>query len=102
MASVLAVFLGSADKLVGIHPVCMSAAKNGLLGELFPEILEADTGFMTGSDLNIEELMKLEPDVVFCTAANSTLISALENAGITAVGISPSKFQYDILETYDQ
>lgn len=102
LASVLTVFLGSADKLVGIHPVCMSAAKNGLLGELFPEILSADTGFMTGSDLNIEELLKLEPDVVFCTAANSTLIAALENAGITAVGVSPSKFQYDILETYDQ
>ena len=32
MASVLTVFLGSAEKLVGIHPVCMSAAKSGLLG----------------------------------------------------------------------
>lgn len=102
MASVLTVFLGSADKLVGIHPVCMSAAQSGLLGELFPEILQADTGFMTGSDLNVEELLKLEPDVVFCTASNSALISTLENAGIAAVGISPSKFDYDILETYDQ
>ena len=47
MASVLTVFLGSAEKLVGIDPVCMSAAQSGILGELFPEILEADTSMGT-------------------------------------------------------
>lgn len=102
MASVITVYLGSAEKLVGIHPVCMSAAKNGLLGEIFPEILNADTSFMTGSDLNVEQLLNLDPDVVFCSAGNSELMSALENAGIPAVGVSPSKWKYDILETYDQ
>jgi len=102
MASVITVYLGSAEKLVGIHPVCMSAAKSGLLGEIFPEILEADTSFMTGSDLNVEQLLNLDPDVVFCGAGNSELMSALENAGIPAVGVSPSKWEYDILETYDQ
>ena len=102
MASVLTVFLGSAEKLVGIDPVCMSAAQSGILGELFPEILEADTSFMEGGDLNIEALLALDPDVVFCSAGNSDLISSLENAQIPAVGISPSKWDYDILETYDQ
>lgn len=102
MASVITVYLGSAEKLVGIHPVCMSAAENGLLGEVFPEILNADTSFMTGSDLNVEQLLNLEPDVVFCSAGNSELMAALENAGIPAVGVSPSKWNYDILETYDQ
>ena len=102
MASVLTVFLGSAEKLVGIDPVCMSAAQSGILGELFPEILEADTSFMEGGDLNIEALLASDPDVVFCSAGNSDLISSLENAQIPAVGISPSKWDYDILETYDQ
>ena len=102
MASVLTVFLGSAKKLVGIDPVCMSAAESGLLGEMFPEILDADTSFMNGADLNVESLLALEPDVVFCSAGNSELISTLENAQIPAVGISPSKWDYDILETYDQ
>ena len=102
MASVLTVFLGSAKKLVGIDPVGMSAAESGLLGELFPEILDADTSFMNGADLNVESLLALEPDVVFCSAGNSELISTLENAQIPAVGISPSKWDYDILETYDQ
>ncbi|MBR6790450.1 MAG: ABC transporter substrate-binding protein [Oscillospiraceae bacterium] len=102
MASVLTVFLGSAEKLVGINPACMSAAKNGLLGEIFPEILEADTSFTEGGNVNVEKLLTLEPDVVFTLAGNSSLIGALENAGVTVVGISPSKFKYDILETYDQ
>lgn len=102
MASVLTVFLGSAEKLVGIDPVCMSAAQSGILGELFPEILEADTSFMQGADLNIEALLALDPDVVFCSSGNREMIAALENAQIPAVGISPSKWDYDILETYDQ
>lgn len=102
MAAVVTVFLGSAEKLVGINPACMSAAKNGLLAEIFPEILNADTTFMEGGNVNVEKLLTLEPDVVFTLAGNSALIGALENAGITVIGISPSKFQYDILETYDQ
>ena len=53
MASVLSVYLGSADKIVGIHPVSMSAAQNGLLGDLYPEILKAETGFAKGNELNV-------------------------------------------------
>ncbi|MEG2038660.1 MAG: ABC transporter substrate-binding protein [Oscillospiraceae bacterium] len=101
MASVISVFLGSAEKLVGIHPVCMSAAKSGLLGELYPEILNANTDFMTGPDVNIEELLALKPDVVFYIATNTALATKLENAGIAAVGISTSKWNYDVMETYD-
>ena len=52
--SALTVFLGSADKLAGIPPASMGAAKAGLLGELFPEILKAETGYTAGLDLNIE------------------------------------------------
>lgn len=102
IASVLTVFLGSADKIVGIHPSSMSAAKSGLLGELFPEILNADTSFMEGGNLNVEQLLNLDPDVVLVNANSTELIEAIENAGIPAVGISPSKWDYDILETYDQ
>ncbi len=102
IASVLTVFLGSADKIVGIHPSSMSAAESGLLGELFPEILNADTSFMEGGNLNVEQLLNLDPDVVLVNASSTELIEAIENAGIPAVGISPSKWDYDILETYDQ
>ena len=46
MASVLTVFFDSAEKIVGMAAPCMSAAKNGLLGELYPEILNAKTDFI--------------------------------------------------------
>ncbi|MBK5252602.1 MAG: ABC transporter substrate-binding protein [Peptostreptococcaceae bacterium] len=101
-ASILTIFLGSAEKLVGIHPVCMSAAKSGLLSELFPEILNADTSFMTSNNLNIEQLLKLNPDVVFYGANNHTLGDTLTKAGIAAVAVSPSKWDCDVIETYDQ
>ena len=70
-ASVVTMYLGSAEKLVGIHPVSYSAAVNSTLDKLFPEIANASTDFMTGSDLNIEELIKLKPDVVFYNAGNT-------------------------------
>ena len=54
---------GSADKLVGIAPPCMSAAKNGLLGELYPEILNAETGYIEDVNVNMEELAKLEREI---------------------------------------
>ncbi|MEG1798996.1 MAG: ABC transporter substrate-binding protein, partial [Synergistaceae bacterium] len=99
--SVLSVFLGSAEKIVGIPPVSMSAAKSGLLGEIFPEILKAETGYTNGDDLNIEELMKLKPDVVFYSSGNTEWTKMLKNAGIPGVAISPRKWDYDVLKTYD-
>ena len=79
----------------------MSAAKTGLLGELFPDILNASTDFMNGSDINMEELMKLEPDVVFYNAGSKEMGEALTSAGFAAVAVSVNKWDYDSIETYD-
>ena len=73
LLSVLSVFFDSAENLVGIAPSSMSAAQNSLLSQLYPEILNAETGFMNGTDVNTEELMKLAPDVVFYSAMNPSL-----------------------------
>lgn len=100
--SVIAMYLGSAEKLVGIPPAAKSAAEIGLLGEIFPEILNAETGYTSGSDLNIEELMNLDPDVVFYLAGNDEWKTAMDSAGIPCIGVSTSKWDYDVLETYDQ
>lgn len=100
--SVLAMFLGSAEKIIGIHPVSMSAAKNGILSKIFPEILNASTGYMEGNNLNIEELMKLNPDVVFYSAMETMEKEMLKTSGIPAVGISATKWNYDVIRTYDE
>lgn len=100
--SVITVFLNSAKTLVGIPPASMGAAKAGLLGELYPEILRAQTGFTAGADINVEELMKLKPDLVFYLAGNKEMGKIIRNAGIPAVAISPTKWGYDAVKTYDE
>lgn len=101
LPSIITVFLGSGEKIVGMNPASMSAAKTGLLGELFPDILNARTDFMNGSDINMEELMKLEPDVVFYNAGSKEMGEALTSAGFAAVAVSVNKWDYDSIETYD-
>ena len=102
LPSIITVFLGSGEKIVGMAPASMSAARTGLLGELFPDILNASTDFMNGSDINMEELMKLEPDVVFYNAGSKENGEALRSAGFAAVAVSVNKWDYDSIETYDQ
>lgn len=102
LPSVLAVFFNSGDKIVGMPPECMTAAENGLLGELYPEILEAETGYIKGSELNTEELLKLNPDVVFYNTADEKMGKQLTDAGFNAVGVSVNKWEYDCIETLNQ
>lgn len=56
---------GSCKNIVGIHPESKSNAKVSMLGELAPELMNVPTGFVKGKDLNIEELLKLRPDIIF-------------------------------------
>ena len=102
LPSVLTVFFDSAEKIVGMSPNSMSAAENGLLGELYPEVLNAETAYMNGTDINLEELMKLEPDVVFYSASQPDQGEQLRNAGFAAVAISVNKWEYNAIETLNQ
>ena len=99
LPSVLCVFFDSAEKLVGIAPSSMSAAQNSLLSQLYPEILNAQTGYMNGTDANTEELMQLAPDVVFYSASNPALGEKLTASGFCAIAVSANKWQYNCIET---
>ena len=99
LPSILAVFFDSAEKIVGMAPQSMAAAKNSLLGQVYPEILKANTEFTDGTNVNIEELLKLDTDVVFYNAGNKELGEQLKNAGLCAVAISAGKWKYDAIAT---
>ena len=99
LTSVLSVFFDSADKIVGMSGTSMNAAENSLLGQLYPEILNAETGFIDGSTVTTEELLKLRPDVVFYNASRAELGQQLRTAGFPAVAISVNKWDYDCIET---
>lgn len=102
LPSVLAVFFDSAEKIVGMSGTSMNAAENSLLGQLYPEILKAETGFINGTTVNAEELMKLQPDVVFYNASRKELGENLRKAGFPAVAISVNKWEYNCIETLNQ
>ncbi len=102
LPSILSVFFGSASKLVGIAPTSMAAAKNSLLSELYPEILNAETSFMQGAVVNAEELAKLRPDVVFVSTGSAKQGETLRNAGFNVVEISASKWEYNAIETLNE
>ena len=99
LPSALTVFFDSAEKIVGMPAPSMTAAANGLLGQLYPQILKAETGFIDGSTINMEELLKLQPDVVFYSASQPQEGEQLRNAGIPALAVSVNKWQYNAIET---
>ena len=102
LPSVLTVFLNSAETIKAMEPASMNAAKNGILSELYPEILNASTDIMDGEDVNIESLIAMEPEVVYYNAGNAALGEKLDNAGLTSVAVSPTKWNYDCIRTYDE
>lgn len=101
MPSVISVFFNSADKIVAIPKPAYSPAKSGLLGKLYPEILDVDTECMSGDAINIEALMALDPQVVFISDTDAKSREILETAGIPAIGISVDDWDYNCLETLD-
>ena len=99
LPSVLAVFFDSAEKIIGMPEQCMSAAENSLLAELYPEILNAETNYINGANLNIESLLELNPDVYIYNAADVQHGELCRNAGIPAIAVSVNKWDYDAVET---
>lgn len=102
LASMLTIYLDSASSIVAMEPASMSAAKNGVLSELYPDVLNVNTNIMDGNDVNIESLVALNPDVVFYNAGNKAEQQKLENAGLTAVAVSATKWKYDCIKTYNE
>ena len=102
LPSTLTVYLDGASSITAMQPASYNAAKNGVLAELYPEILDVSTDIMNGEDVNIESLLAINPDIVYYNAGNKPLCQQLENAGLTAVGVSPTKWKYDAIRTYNE
>jgi iron complex transport system substrate-binding protein len=88
------------SELVAMHPASKSAAVNSMLNIMAPAIQNAQTGIFNGNTPNIEEIMRLKPDLVFAFADLEGAIDPYESAGITALGIrAASAAGGDSLET---
>lgn len=101
LPSVITTYLGSGKKVVGMDPFAYAAAENGLLGKLFPDILEANTSFVEGDAVNVEELIKLNPDVVLYRAVDDKQKQMLESAGLTGIAVHAQQNDYNVIQTYN-
>lgn len=86
--------VGNSDHLVGANPSSLIAYEDSALKYMYPELAGASTDFVdTSFIVNVEELLKLEPDVVFQWNYMDDEIAKMEAAGLKVVAL-----QYGTLE----
>lgn len=75
------------ENLKGIHPGSTSAIENSIMGAMYPELVGINDGFIEGQEINIEELLKIDPDVVIYWAEYENQYEAMTGVGIPCVGV---------------
>lgn len=78
----MAYFEGSALHLVGYCGSFKSVISDTVLKNIAPELLESSDTVYAQSDLNIEEIMKLNPDVILYNTGNCSHAEILKASGI--------------------
>ena len=90
LCSVYCMAGGDPDKLVGLTPSSKNAAVTSFLNRV-ADLEDVSTAFAQGETVNVEEVMNLEPDVVFYNTGNAAdcgAVEKLESLGIPCVGFS--------------
>ncbi|NIZ19769.1 ABC transporter substrate-binding protein [Entomospira culicis] len=78
---------GSGEAMVGMHPSSYSAMEYSILANLSPELLASSTGFIQQGELNVEELLKLEPDLYLENFAFGKNIEKMEELGLATIAL---------------
>ncbi|MER2108434.1 MAG: ABC transporter substrate-binding protein [Solibacillus sp.] len=92
----------STDEIVGIHPNSYNAASFSILKDISPSILEAKTNFIENGEVNIEQVLSLEPDVYFEIANQEKTVQKLEETGITTVALDTNTTSLNPLDTLNR
>ena len=100
LTSVYCLYRGGVQNLVGIPAAAMSAARHSYLAKVYPDILKLECDFAKGGKVNVEEVMKLQPDVVFYRANEVAEGDMYRKAGLPAVAFSTSKHGVDTIATF--
>jgi len=95
-ASLLVTIDGTEERIVGMHPDVKSLVEEGnILGKIAPGLNDISTDFVkSGFEPNVEEILKLEPDVIIQWGdMGNDIIDPLEVTGIPTVGIVFGDFE---------
>jgi len=87
LPSIYALTNVTTEKVAGMHPGSKSAIENSIMGEMYPALLDVPTGFIEGTDFNIEELLKINPSIVFYWGPYANQTEQLKSAGIPFIGV---------------
>lgn len=104
LSTYMAYFEGSAPNIVGYCGSFKDTISETVLKNIAPELMESSETVYAQSELNIEEIMKLQPDVILYNANNKEHAKVLESSGIPAVAFATvgSDSPADPLERYKQ
>ena len=66
----------------------VTAIEHSVMKSMYPELINVPTDFVDKMDINIEVILKLDPDVVIYLADYKNQYDVMTEAGITAVGVT--------------
>lgn len=77
----------STKEIVGMHPNSYNAAENSILAKISPDVLNADTSFIQNGEVNVEELMKVNPQLFVEIATDEASINKVSEVGIPVAAV---------------
>ena len=87
LPSIYAITGAPIENLKGVHPGSTSAIENSIMGSMYPDLVGIADNFVEGQDINVEELLKIDPDVVIYWGEYENQYEALKSVNIPAVGV---------------
>lgn len=79
---------GKAPYIVGYAGSLKNVISGTVLANMAPELMDTTNTVQAQSDINIEEIIKLNPDVIFYNAMNTKHYEILSKSGIPCVGFA--------------
>lgn len=104
LSTYMSYFGGDAPNIVGYCGSFKDTITKTVLKDIAPELMESSDTVYAQSDLNIEEIMKLQPDVIFYNAGNKEHAQILQSSGIPCIGFATvgAETEADPLVRYQQ
>ena len=92
---------GSVGELAGIAEDSHNMAQRSVFGRIVPELLNVATGFAAGNSVNVEEVLKLSPDL-FVTYENNPAIADIEKIDLPVLVLDVlSRSKGNVLQTFE-
>lgn len=86
LSTYMAYHEGKAPYIVGYAGSLKQVISNTVLQDIAPELLDTTNTVQGQSDINVEEIIKLKPDVIFYNAKNQDRYEKLAKTGVPCVG----------------